>query len=135
MALNVNQIRDILIAELSKNPTYYNLPPAAKVVLNKAIETVTSSSSIQINKQVQSFSNSTINDATKNIIGPNNQYNISTGNLSADQLANNVTPNAANKLLGGLANDLTFNLINELNSKLPPNYRNIIRINKSIYWL
>ena len=128
MALNVNQIRDILIAELSKNPTYYNLPPATKVIFNKAIEAVTSSSSIQINKQVQSFSNSTINDATKNIIGPNNQYNISTGNLSADQLANNVTPNAANKLLGGLANDLTFNLINELNSKLPPNYRNIINV-------
>jgi len=126
MALNINFVKDILIAELSKNPSFYNLPPVARVALDAAVEAVSSTSSIQINKQVQSYSNSTINNAPKTIIGPNNQYNITTGNLSSAELSNRLTPNATNQLLGSLANDLTFNLINDLNNKLPVSLRNLV---------
>ena len=129
MALNLNYVKDVLIAELSKNPSFYNLPPAAKLILNQAIEAVSSTSSVNILKQVQSYSNSTINNNSKSIIGPNNQYNITTGNLSSTELQSRLTPNATTQLLGGLANDLTFNLINDLNNKLPPALRNIINVN------
>lgn len=128
MAQNLNYIKEVIIAELSKNPSFYNLSPAAKVILNQTIDSVASSSSIQINKQVQSFSNSSINNAPKTIIGPNNQYNITTGNLSSTDLQNRLTPNATNKLLGSLANDLTYNMLNDLNNKLPPNLRNLINV-------
>jgi hypothetical protein len=128
MALNINYVKDILIAELSKNPSFYNLPPAAKIALNAAVEAVSNTSSVQINRQVQSYSNSTINNAPRTIIGPNNQYNITTGNLSSTELSNRLTPNATNQLLGGLANDLTFNLINDLNNRLPPALRNIVNV-------
>lgn len=128
MALNKNQIQDILINELTRNPSYYNLPPVAKAALNAAIEAASSTSSVQINKQVQSYSNYTINNAPKTIIGPNNQYNITTGNLSPQQLSKNLTPNATNQLAGSLSNELTFNLINQLKNRLPPEYRNLIDV-------
>lgn len=128
MAQNLNYIKDVLIAELSKNPSYYNLPPAAKVALNAAIESSASTSSIQINKQVQTYSNSTINNAPRTIVGPNNQYNISTGNLSSTALQNRLTPNATKQLAGSLANDLTYNMLNDLNNKLPPAFRSIINL-------
>ena len=128
MALNLNAVKDILIQELSKNPAYYNLPPAAKIVLDQAIETAASASSVNILKQVQSFSNSAITNNSKTIIGPNNQYNITTSNLSSNDLKNRLIPNANSQLLGGLANDLTFTLLNDLNNKLPPNLRGVIPI-------
>ena len=128
MALNLNAIKDILIQELSKNPAYYNLPPATKIVLDQAIETAASTSSVNILKQVQSFSNSAITNNSKTIIGPNNQYNITTSNLSSNDLKNRLIPNANSQLLGGLANDLTFTLLNDLNNKLPPNLRGVIPI-------
>ena len=129
MAINLNYVKDILTAELTKNPSFYNLPPAAKIVLNKAVDAASSTSSVNILKQVQSYSNSTINNNLKSIIGPNNQYNITTGNLSSKELQNRLAPNATTQLLGGLANDLTFNIINDLNNKLPPALRNVINVN------
>ena len=130
MANNINFLKDILIAELQKQPIYYNLPPYSRDIVTQVISKVALSSSQKITKDVQLFSNNQIVNNQKNIVGPYNQYDVVNSNINSNTLTNRLLPNATQQLLGGLTNDMVFNLLKGLNDKLPSSFRGIIDLNQ-----
>ena len=86
MANNINFLKDILIAELQKQPIYYNLPPYSRDIVNQVISKVALSSSQKITKDVQLFSNNQIVNNQKNIVGPYNQYDVVNSNINSNTL-------------------------------------------------
>ena len=130
LVYNINFLRDVLIAELQKQPIYYNLPPYSRDIVNQVITKVAQSSSQKITKDVQLFSNDAIANNQKNVIGPYNQYDVVNSNINSNTLTNRLLPNATQQLLGGLTNDMVFNLLKGLNDKLPASFRNIIDLNQ-----
>lgn len=129
MATRINFLKDVIIGELQKQPFYYNLPPYSRILINKVIDDVSLKSSKNITSGVQTYSNKEINSSNQKIIGPFNPLNLINSNITSNQLTNRLLPGASQTILGGLANDLTFNLLKGVNDKLPPAFRNVIDLN------
>ena len=129
MATTPTLVNDLLILYLQQQPTYQNLPPAAKTILNQQIQVHSGTTVNTIGKQVSTYSNQTINNSKSNAIGVKNPYNIVNSNQTPAQLQSTLSPNVQGAINSGLANDLYFNILNGFSSKLPPALKNSIDLN------
>ena len=125
-----SQIRDIIVAVLQSKPPIQSLPPVARTILNRVIETVLSENSSKFSNNIDNSINKSLNEIPLNLIGPNNPIDLVTGNLSSNNLKDSININLGDSLSNSISNEITDQILTKFLGEVPSVVKTTIDINQ-----
>jgi uncharacterized protein YcbK (DUF882 family) len=128
-SIKEDRVIGILTQQLQNSDVVANLPPAARTVVNSAIEQAAVINAQNIIKSTENYSNQQLSEIPKNLIGQNNPVDIVAKNTSASDLTNFLTPEVSENVTPKLSSQLADTIVNLVNEKLPSNIKQSLNIN------
>ena len=124
------QIKNAIVSVLQSKPPIQALPPVARTILNRVIDTVISDNSSKFSNNIDNSINKSLNEIPLNLIGPNNPVDLVTGNLSADNLKDSINTNLGDSLSNSLSDEITNQILTKFLGEVPTIVKATIDINQ-----
>lgn len=117
---------DVLTQQLQNSDVVANLPPAARAVVNEAIEQAAIINAQNIIKSTEGYSNQQLNQIPQKLVGQNNPVDLVSRNNSPSDLTKFLAPEVSGNVTPKLSGQLTDSIMSIVSERLPPSLRNVV---------